>query len=74
LSPVWNESFTFDIIHGKEPIKITIMDKDTFGNDDFEGQCHFNLNELLDQMKHDQWIDLVDQVGKPSQGRIRLML
>jgi Ca2+-dependent lipid-binding protein len=37
LAPVWNESFTFDIIHGKEPLKITVMDKDTFGNDDFEG-------------------------------------
>lgn len=25
-------------------------------------------------MKHDQWLDLTDQSGKPSQGRIRLML
>ena len=37
LSPVWNESFTFDIMHGKEPLKIVIMDKDRFGKDDFEG-------------------------------------
>jgi Ca2+-dependent lipid-binding protein len=37
LNPVWNESFTFDIVHGNEPLKIAIMDKDTFGNDDFEG-------------------------------------
>jgi Ca2+-dependent lipid-binding protein len=48
LSPVWNESFTFDIMHGKEPLKIVVMDKDTFGNDDFEGQCHVSLNGLRD--------------------------
>ena len=37
LAPVWNESFTFDIMHGKDPLRVVIMDKDTFGNDDFEG-------------------------------------
>lgn len=35
LAPVWNESFTFDIMHGKEPLRISVMDKDTFGNDEF---------------------------------------
>jgi hypothetical protein len=34
---VWNESFTFDIVRGDKPLIITVMDKDTFGNDDFEG-------------------------------------
>jgi Ca2+-dependent lipid-binding protein len=48
LSPVWNESFTFDITHGKDPLKITIMDKDRFGGDDFEGQAVINLNTLRD--------------------------
>jgi Ca2+-dependent lipid-binding protein len=43
LSPVWNESFTFDIINGREALKITVMDKDTFGNDDFEGMCFVSL-------------------------------
>ena len=74
LSPVWNESFTFDIIHGREPLKIVVMDKDTFGNDDFEGQCHVSLNGLRDQMKHDSWFDLTDENELKSQGRIRLML
>lgn len=53
LQPVWNESFTFEITHGREPIQIVVMDKDTFGNDDLEGMCQFSLNELQDQMKHD---------------------
>jgi len=43
LNPVWNESFTFDITTGNEPLRIVIMDKDTFGNDDFEGQCEVSL-------------------------------
>jgi Ca2+-dependent lipid-binding protein len=60
---VWNESFTFDIMHGREPLRVTVMDKDTFGNDEFEGQCQVTLNGLRDQMKHDQWFDLVDQRG-----------
>ena len=50
------------------------MDKDTFGNDDFEGQCHVSLNGLRDQMKHDSWFDLTDENELKSQGRIRLML
>lgn len=49
LSPVWNESFTFDIHHGRDALRILVMDKNTFGNsDDFNGQCLINLNLLKD--------------------------
>lgn len=48
LSPVWNESFTFDVLHGKEPLRIKVMDKDTFGNDEFEGMSYVSLNGLRD--------------------------
>ena len=58
LNPVWNESFTFDISHGRHPLRVVVMDKDTFGNDDFEGQCEIDLNMLRNQMKHDTWFDL----------------
>ena len=75
LNPVWNESFTFEIHHGRDPLFIEVMDKDTFGEDDSEGVCTFSLDELRDQMKHDQWLELIDRAtGQPSQGRIRLML
>jgi hypothetical protein len=74
LSPVWNESFTFDIMQGRDQLKIVVMDKDTFGNDDFEGQCTVSLNMLRDQMKKDEWFQLVDKDGGPFQGRVRLML
>jgi Ca2+-dependent lipid-binding protein len=53
LSPVWNESFTFDIMHGKDPLQVIVMDKDTFGNDEFQGKCFVSLSILRDQMKHD---------------------
>ena len=43
LNPVWNESFTFDIDTGREPLQIEVMDKDTFGADDFEGECQISL-------------------------------
>ena len=56
LSPVWNESFTLDIMHGRDVLKVIVMDKDTFGNDDFEGQCIVSLNMLRDQMKKDEWL------------------
>lgn len=45
---MWNESFTFDILHGREPLKVIVMDKDTFGNDDFEGQCEVPLSVIRD--------------------------
>ena len=41
------------------------MDKDTFGNDDFEGQCKVSLTLLRDQMKHDSWFELRDKDDGP---------
>lgn len=64
LQPVWNESFTFDIYHGKDNLRVLVMDKDTFGNDDFEGQCIVNLQDLRDQMKHDIWCELFDKENR----------
>jgi hypothetical protein len=51
-------------MHGKDPLRITVMDKDTFGNDEFEGMCYVSLNGLRDQMKHDSWFDLTDSNGQ----------
>jgi len=75
LNPVWNESFTFEISHGREKMRVIIMDKDTFGNDDFAGECYIDLDTLRDQMKHDTWYDLHEKDRQiVMQGRIRLML
>lgn len=40
---MWNECFTFDITHGKEPLKVTVYDRDTFGKDEFEGMFYVPL-------------------------------
>lgn len=39
------------------------MDKDAFGEDDSEGvyQLYLTDNLLLDQMKHDLWLNLRDK-------------
>lgn len=29
-SPVWNESISFDIYHGQEPLKISVMNREAF--------------------------------------------
>jgi Ca2+-dependent lipid-binding protein len=47
LNPVWNESFTFEIGTGQEPLTIIVMDQD-LGNDDFEGQVVIPLDTLGD--------------------------
>ena len=56
---MWNESFSFDIEQGDEPLSVAVYDKDTFGQDDFEGECKVDLNDpnlgILDQRKVDIW-------------------
>jgi Ca2+-dependent lipid-binding protein len=37
LNPVWNEVHTFDVISGREQLKIEVFDKDEFGTDDHLG-------------------------------------
>jgi len=74
LNPVWNESAYFDITDAQEPLLVEVFDKDTFGNDDFEGMCQVDLEELRDQVKKDLWFNLKQRNGADKQGRIRLML
>ncbi len=75
LNPVWNESYTFEIRNGNEKMKLIVMDKDTFGNDEFQGECYIDLDTLRDQMKHDMWYELCEKDRDIIfQGRVRLML
>ena len=43
LEPVWNESFTFEVQHGQDPLVIRVLDKDTFGEDSFFGLAFLHL-------------------------------
>ena len=68
---MWNESFTFEITEGKEPLTVIVMDQD-IGSDDFEGKTAVPLDFLSDQQKHEQWFDLQGEGNQKWQGRIRL--
>ena len=56
--PVWNEVTQFDIIDGKERIKVQVMTPSQIGNDRVVGECILGLEELWDQYKHDEWFEL----------------
>jgi Ca2+-binding EF-hand superfamily protein len=75
LNPVWEETFTFQIQKGTEDLSVIVMDHDTLGRHDFEGQVLIPLQSIADQMKHDQFFDLHGKnPNEPWQGRIHLTL
>jgi Ca2+-binding EF-hand superfamily protein len=75
LNPVWEETFTFQIEKGTDDLSVTVMDHDTLGRHDFEGQVFIPLQSIKDQMKHDQFFDLHGKNPiEPWQGRIHLTL
>jgi hypothetical protein len=74
-NPVWNEVFTFQIQHGNDDLKISVLHHNSYGKDDLEGQLSIPLKLLQDQMKHDQFFDLQGpKPNQPWQGRIHLGL
>eukprot|EP00359_Climacostomum_virens_P007038 CAMPEP_0204903122 /NCGR_PEP_ID=MMETSP1397-20131031/4060_1 /ASSEMBLY_ACC=CAM_ASM_000891 /TAXON_ID=49980 /ORGANISM="Climacostomum Climacostomum virens, Strain Stock W-24" /LENGTH=470 /DNA_ID=CAMNT_0052071707 /DNA_START=905 /DNA_END=2314 /DNA_ORIENTATION=- len=75
LNPVWEETFTFQVQKGNEDLQVIVMDHDTLGRHDFEGQVFIPLATIADQMKHDQFFDLNGKnPSEPWQGRIHLTL
>ena len=69
--PVWNEIITFDIQTGREPLYIQIIDLD---GTRILGQSEVYLDNLMDQYKHDEWIQLEDAQTSEPAGRLRLNL
>ena len=39
LNPEWNEQFDFEVSNPRTLLKITIMDRDKFTEDEYEGSC-----------------------------------
>ena len=75
LNPVWNEISTFKISSKSEILKITIMDRDMVGSDDFEGEVVIPIADLEDQLKHDRFFELKQRNSDNlMQGRIHLTL
>ncbi|KAL0411983.1 UNVERIFIED_CONTAM: Elicitor-responsive protein 3 [Sesamum latifolium] len=46
-SPEWNETFLFTVSHGVTELKIKILDKDTFTDDDFLGEVTIPLEPVF---------------------------
>ncbi|CAH1417019.1 unnamed protein product [Lactuca virosa] len=47
-NPVWNDVLTLAIKYPKEPIKLTVYDKDTFSEDDNLGTANVDVNPYLE--------------------------
>ncbi|CAI9278492.1 unnamed protein product [Lactuca saligna] len=47
-NPVWNDVLTLAIKDPKEPIKLTVYDKDTFSEDDNLGTANVDVNPYLE--------------------------
>ncbi|KAL3624462.1 c-5 sterol desaturase [Castilleja foliolosa] len=45
--PEWNETFLFSISHGVDQLRIKIMDKDTFTEDDIVGEATIPLEPVF---------------------------
>eukprot|EP00276_Gloeochaete_wittrockiana_P005123 CAMPEP_0184657288 /NCGR_PEP_ID=MMETSP0308-20130426/18399_1 /TAXON_ID=38269 /ORGANISM="Gloeochaete witrockiana, Strain SAG 46.84" /LENGTH=264 /DNA_ID=CAMNT_0027094953 /DNA_START=199 /DNA_END=996 /DNA_ORIENTATION=+ len=73
-SPVFNESFKFDIIPSTNPVvSFEVMDSDV-GKDDFVGGLECNFGEMATQGRTiDGWYGLKRKSGKPA-GEIQIKL
>ena len=53
--PVWNEIVTFDITTGREPVIVQVFDGTASR---LVGESEVYLDLLIDQYKHDEWVQL----------------
>ncbi len=68
--PVWNETFTTDLLRKAEAVGLTVWHDATIPPDDFVANCSVNLGDLIDkedQPLHDLWVRttcmVIDLVG-----------
>ena len=75
VNPRWDETFTMNVDKGYDPLKLMILDRDLYSEDDFLGKAIIQLDAFRDQLKHDQWFELESQSeGERWQGEVRLEL
>lgn len=48
INPVWNEKFQYEIADPNAVLRIVVMDKDRFTEDEFEGECRVDMKGLKD--------------------------
>ena len=72
LNPIWQETFTFQIRTGSDPLQVLVMDHDDSDSDNCMGEVSVDLGTLRDQREHEGWFELKGRAGGSAQGRIRL--
>lgn len=63
-----------EIINGKETLQVNIVDFDEESRDELLGYVNIQLDRLKDQLKHEEWFDLVDSNGQRTKTKILLSL
>lgn len=61
FNPMWNETYTTDLVRNAEEISFTVFHSAQMPPDDFVADCKIGLTELIekeDQPVHEIWIDL----------------
>lgn len=74
LNPIWQETFTFQIRTGTDPLKVMVMDHDDVGSDNCVGEVSIDLGNMRDQREHEGWFELTGKEKGKGQGRIRLKM
>jgi len=53
VNPEWNEELTLSVSDATVPIKLEILDKDTFTTDDSMGETEFTIHDLAEVARMD---------------------
>ena len=71
LDPQWDSEFSFDIVTGREQVRIELYDLSSLKNA-LEAYSELTLDSLSDQLTHDMWLDLKSPRHDPVPGRIHI--
>ncbi|CAG8580302.1 30466_t:CDS:2 [Racocetra persica] len=76
LSPVWNESFTFQVEDGKHKLHLDVYDSDEGKKDDSLGITTIDLKDVFEKGKDEKTVDLSSSslFFPKAQGKITVQL
>ncbi|CAF0839417.1 unnamed protein product [Didymodactylos carnosus] len=72
-SPVWNETFHFNLLKGQDHLKLKVYDEDIIGKDSI-GSAKVNLKDVFATGHFDQWVKLPAHLGLGSHGEIHIII
>ncbi|KAJ3040709.1 GRAM domain-containing protein 2A [Rhizophlyctis rosea] len=72
-NPVWNETFTFQVLGGKHKLTLKALDKDLVGKDDI-GSGTIDISRALNGHVIDEWVKLHGGFHIRSHGEIHVVI